>query len=124
MEITADLESGSMTFGGRSTFRVDNIRKREITQEDSDARKKSTGLADITPTESFNFAREVRETSSSLSAYSSEAVRGMTASLFNDKSPYALKLGNEPVMREAVSSLFARINDWVSSSIESNDRSD
>ena len=37
----------------------------------------------------------------------------MTASLFNDKSRYALKLGNEPVMREVVSSLFALINDYV-----------
>ena len=56
--------------------------------------------------------------------YSSEAVRGMTASLFNDKSPYALKLGNEPVMREAVPSLFALINDCVPSNTKSKDRSD
>ena len=124
VDITADLGSGGMTFGERSPFRVDNIRKREMSRGDSDARKKSAGLADITPAESFNFAREVRETSTSLSVRSSEAVRGMTASLFNDKSPYALKLGNEPVMREAVSSLFALINDYVPSNTKTKDRSD
>ena len=86
VEITADLGSGGMPFGGRSPFRVDNFRKREVSQGDSDARKRSAGLADITPAESVNFARDVREISSSLSAYSSEAVRGMTASLFNDES--------------------------------------
>ena len=65
------------------------------------------------PTKSVNFAREVRESWSALSAYSSEEVKEMIASLFNDKSPYALKLDNETVMREAVSSLFALINDYI-----------
>ena len=100
VEITADLGSGGMTFGGRGPFRVDNIRKREMSQGDSDARKKSAGLADITQAKSFNFAREVREASSFLSAYSSELVWGMTASIFNDKSQYALKLRNKPVMNQ------------------------
>ena len=104
--------------------RVDNVRKREMPQGDSGLRKKSAGLTDLTPVGSFKFAREVRESSSSLSAYSSEPVRGMSTSLFNDKSPYALKLGNEPVMREVVYSLFALINDYVPSSTKSKDSSD
>ena len=65
-----------------------------------------------TPISSFRVAREVHESGSTLNIYASEAVSGMTASLFNANSPYALQLGDEPVMREAVASLFTLINDY------------
>ena len=125
VEITvSNLGPGDIPFGGSSTFRVDNVRKREMPQGDSGSRKKPAGLNGLTPVRSFNIAKEVRESSSSLSAYSLETVRGMTASLFSDKSPYALKLGIEPMIREAVPSLFALINDHLPSGTKSKNRSD
>ena len=87
--------------------------KRSFRQNDSGASNKIAKRMPDTPISSFRVARDVHESRSTLNIYASEAVNGMTASLFNDKSPYALQLGSEPVMREAVASLFELINNHV-----------
>ena len=98
--------------------------KHNLRRSDSGSQSKVARLAPITPIGSFAVARDVRESKSTLDTYASEAVKGMTASLFNDKSPYALQLGDEPVMREAVQSLFTLINDYVPTGTKSKDKSD
>ena len=119
-KIGYDLPTGNCT----QAFNMGGFRKRSILRGDSVACVKLAKRAPVTPVTSFRIASEVRESKSTLNIYASEAVNGMTASLFNDKSPYALRLGDEPVMREAVSSLFALINDYVPSGTKSKDKSD
>ena len=119
-KVGSDLPTGNCT----QAFNMGGFRKRSILRGDSVACVKLAKRAPVTPVTSFRIASEVRESKSTLNIYASEAVNGMTASLFNDKSPYALRLGDEPVMREAVSSLFALINDYVPSGTKSKDKSD
>jgi hypothetical protein len=66
----------------------------------------------------------VHESKSTLDIYASEAVNGTTASLINGESPYVLQLGDELVIREAVTSRFTLINDYISAGTKSEDRSD
>ena len=103
---------------------VNAFGKRSARQDYGNASNKVTKGMPGTPSSSFRVARDVRESRSTLNIYASEAVNGMTASLFNDKSPYALQLGSEPVMREAVASLFELINNYVPAGTKSKDKSD
>ena len=105
---------------------VNAFGKRSARQDYGNASNKVTKGMPGTPSSPFRVARDVRESRSTLSIYASEAVNGMTASLFNDKSPYALQLGfrSEPVMREAVASLFELINNYVLAGTKSKDKSD
>jgi integrase len=119
-KIGYDLPTGNCT----QAYNMGGFKKRSILRGDSVACVKLAKRAPVTPVTSFRIASEVHESKSTLNIYASEAVNGMTASLFNDKSPYALRLGDEPVMREAVSSLFALINDYVPSGTKSKDKSD
>jgi hypothetical protein len=98
--------------------------KRNLRQNNNGSCSKVAKLVHSAPIGSFEVARDVRESKSTLDTYASEAVKGMTAWIFNDKSPYALKLGDEPVMREAVQSLFSLINDYVPTGTKSKDKSD
>ena len=107
-----------------SAVNVNSFGKRSAQQNDSDISNKITKGMPGTPISSFRVARDLRESRSTLNIYASEAVNGMTASLFNDKSPYALQLGSEPVMREAVASLFELINNYVPAGTKSKDKSD
>ena len=124
--VSVDIEfcDGNLPAGGRRADYKSSFGKRNLRQNNSGSCSKVAQLVHSTPIGSFEVARDVRESKSTLDTYASEAVKGMTASLFNDKSPYALKLGDEPVMRETVQPLFSLINNYVPTGTKSEDKSE
>ena len=124
--VSVDIEFlyGELPAGGRRAGHKSSFGKRNLRQNNSGSCSKVSKLVHSTPIGSFEVAPNVRESKPILDAYASEAVTGVATSLFNDKSPYALRLGDGPVMRKAVQLLFSLINDYVSTSTKSKDKSD
>ena len=126
MGVDNEFCDGNLPAGGRRAGYRSSFGKRNLRQNNSGSCSKVAKLAHSTPIGSFEVARDVRESKSTfaIDTYASEAVKGSIASLFNGKPPYALKLGDEPILHEAVQSLFSLINDYVPTVTKSKDKPD